>query len=138
MSKLLKSKYQELVKEYTDAFCEKMYGEPTCDIDFWVGGDVGGVICIGDDYWSFDTIRKTVDNSYDPKQVFAWYDYCVEIGEISHDIKTPNLDNWIGGCPRLSEGELENLRKLNDKVREAHENLQIAVEELKNLNKKGN
>ena len=112
MNKEHKKEFESVVQKYTDLFCEKMYGVPKDPEDYWVGEDVGGIISIGDEFWGFDQIRETIDNNYDPKQVFAWYDYCVRLGSIDHSISTPNLSQWMKGCPRYTEEQISAMEVL--------------------------
>lgn len=112
MNEHLKRDFESVVKRYTEEFCLMMYGEASHPDDYWIGGDVGGVISIGDEYWGFEQIRKTVDNNYDPKQVFAWYDYCVRLGSIDHIIPVPNLEHWMAGCPRYTEEQISHIETL--------------------------
>lgn len=119
----LKQEFDSIVKEYTRRFCVSMYGEEQSPDDFWIGDDIGGVISIGDEYWNFDQIRKTVDNNYDPKEVFAWYDYGLRVTMIDRDILVPNLDAWMKGCPRYSEEQLQKIEEQIKNTREAIDNL---------------
>jgi len=112
MNKELKKEFESVVQKYTDLFCEKMYGAPRDPEDYWAGEDVGGIISIGDEFWGFDQIRETIDNDYDPKQVFAWYDYCVRLGSIDPGISTPNLSQWMRGCPRYTEEQISAMEGL--------------------------
>lgn len=124
MGENLKKEFELVVEKYTNIFCEKMYGEARKSEDYWVGNDIGGVISIGDEFWGFEQIRKTVDNDYDPKQVFAWYDYCLRLGSIDPSIPIPALDHWMAGCPRYSE---EQIARVEEQVR----NLHASIESLK-------
>ena len=112
MDEELKKEFEDVVERYTDIFCEKMYGLPRDPDDYWIQGDIGGIVSIGDEFWGFDQIRKTVDNDYDPKQVFAWYDYCVRLGSIDPAIQVPNLESWMKGCPRYSEEQISHIETL--------------------------
>jgi len=120
--KEIKKEFESAVQKYTEEFCQKMYGEPRCTEDFWIGGDVGGVVCIGDEYWGFDQIRETVNNDYDPKEVFAWYDYCVRLGSIDHTIPVPNLEHWMAGCPRYTE---EQISEIENQVKNLHKSIEL-------------
>lgn len=124
MNEELKKEFEDVVEKYTDIFCEKMYGLSRDPDDYWIQGDIGGIVSIGDEFWGFDQIRKTVDNDYDPKQVFAWYDYCVRLGSIDHTIPVPNLESWMMDCPRYSE---EQICRIEEQVR----NLQNSINDLK-------
>ena len=121
MNENLKNEFESVVKRYTEEFSRMMYGESSNPEDYWIGEDVGGVISIGDEYWGFEQIRKTVDNNYVPKQVFAWYDYCVRLGSIDHTIPVPNLEHWMAGCPRYTE---EQIAGLEDQVRRVRESIE--------------
>lgn len=107
----IKQLFEDIVERYTDIFREKMYGISRDPDDYWINDDIGGIASIGDEFWGFDQIRKTVDNDYDPKQVFAWYDYCVRLGSIDHTIPVPNIESWMNGCPRYSEEQIGNIEE---------------------------
>jgi len=127
MDEELKKEFEDVVEKYTDVFCEKMYGLPRDLDDYWIQDDIGGIVSIGDEFWGFDQIRKTVDNDYDPKQVFAWYDYCVRLGSIDHTIPVPNLESWMNGCPRYSEEQISNIEEQSRILQNSINNLKGSI-----------
>jgi len=124
----LKKRFDELVDEYTRQFCEKMYEDSNCyDPETWVGMEKGGIVDICDQFWGFDVIRGTVDEDYNPDEVFAWYDYCLRLGQIDQTITVPNLYSWMKGCPRYSEEQISNLENQIKSIRKSIEDLKEAA-----------
>ena len=70
--KKLSERYEEVVNEYLDLFCEKhdVYHSG------WIGGQVGGFIEISDCYFRFEDIKTDVDlNALKDKNnsIWDWY-----------------------------------------------------------------
>ena len=104
----LKNNYEKACNDYLQYFC-KVY-EFHYDPYYWVGGQVGTIVCVDDYYFSLDDIIFCVENEVIKKELLEWYDYCVEAGGLG--FSTINLSSWVKGAPRKSEEELEKVRIL--------------------------
>jgi len=79
-----KELYEKAVHQYCKQFCKIMWDNKNVyDEYFWVGEDVGGIICLCDYWFNFDTIKQVVDESIDKDIVFEWYDYNLNGGKIN-------------------------------------------------------
>ena len=104
----LKRNYEKACNDYLQYFC-KVY-EFYYDPYYWVGGQVGTIVCVDDYYFSLDDIIFCVENEVIKKELLEWYDYCVEAGGLGFPMI--NLSSWVKGAPRKSEEELEKVRIL--------------------------
>jgi hypothetical protein len=112
----LKSSFDKACNEYLKSFCKK-HGydyDPYC----WAGNDVGGVAEVADCYVGMDDIRADMDTDAPEDEFLKWYDYCFELGLLGVE-STPNFRNWLKGCPRKSEAEMEELRQAHQRVEDA-------------------
>lgn len=74
MSKYLKN-YYNAVEELTKDFCKKYFkGVYEYDVNDWIGGDIGGIICINDYYFDFKNIQKAIKYKATEKELFGYYD----------------------------------------------------------------
>jgi hypothetical protein len=79
-----KELYEQAVHQYCEQFCDLMWDDSTVyDIDDWVSGDIGGIICMADYWFNFSTIKEVVDKGIDKDTVFEWYDYSLNGGNIN-------------------------------------------------------
>jgi hypothetical protein len=86
-----KELYEQAVHQYCEQFCDLMWDDSTVyNIDLWVAGDIGSIICIADYWFNFSTIKEVVDKGIDKDTVFEWYDYSLNGGNI-------NLHNYWKG-----------------------------------------
>ena len=133
MEKSLKEQYDELANAYAQKFCE-IYGFEDYDthMSIWVADDPGEIACIGDYYIGYNEIRYCVDNQIGWETFDSWYHYRLDCGMIDHDISTPNLDSWVKGCPRMSEEDLEELRKSKLRMHQAEEEFEKSLKRLMN------
>ena len=127
MDKLkLKTDYENAVNNYLKAFCEKH------DFDYedaeygWVAGDTGTVVCVNDYFADMQTIICDIDMDAPENEFERWCDYCIELGMLG-DRRTPSYKNWLKGCPRRTEEEISNLRKIHNNVKQAKEMLLDAI-----------
>lgn len=64
-------KYWKACQGIADVFIKKYYSEEA-DGD-WVGGEVGGVIFICDDFWGFDDLVTAIQFKAPKEKLFKWY-----------------------------------------------------------------
>jgi hypothetical protein len=106
-----KELYEQAVHQYCEQFCDLMWEDSTVyDIDDWVSGDIGGIICIADYWFNFSTIKEVVDKRIDRDTVFEWYNYSLNGGNI-------NLHNYWKGV-RDDQNHIPDFRKKVDKKKE--------------------
>lgn len=118
----LKRRFESVCNEYVSEFC-RLYDFDVDITDVWVANDVGGIACIGDNFFNFiDVIKYAVDNSLsDYDDLMGWYYYTIWANEFGQTI--PNFQSWCKGCPRVDKEGQEKLTSLK----------RIMEEEIKNL-----
>lgn len=128
----LKLNYTAACNAYMAAFCEK-HGfdyEP----DAWVGGDPGGIAEINDLFVSMDDMRADIDRAAPEEEYAKYYDYCLRIHSIADcELKTPNYDRWLRGCPRIEEEQIARLEELRRYIRNTELCMRAEIERLNNL-----
>lgn len=71
--------YYKAIEDLTRAFCKKYFGNRyKYDVNDWVGGQVGGIININDYWFSLKNIEEAIKFKASKRQVFDYYDYCLE------------------------------------------------------------
>ena len=127
MSKTLQQRWREICDDYVDYFCRGH--EYTYDPSAWVGGNVGGVICINDMFISFDDIRYDVDNHIALDKFEQWYWKAVDLHELG-------VKNWLNypsfckGAPDTwTDEKIEKIRDGRKKIQELEDNLRELIEE---------
>lgn len=128
----LRLNYNEACNAYLLAFCEK-HGydyEP----DAWVGSDPGGIAEVGDMFVAMSDIITDIDRDAPEEEYVKYYDYCLRVGSIAGgELKPPNYDSWLRGCPRMDEEQIARLEKLQRDIRDAELHLRVEIERLNNL-----
>lgn len=104
----LKKRFEDVCNEYVSEFC-RLYDFDVDITDVWVANDVGGIACIGDNFFNFiDVIKYAVDNSLrDYDDLMDWYYYTIWADEFGQTI--PNFSSWSKGCPRAGKEEQQKL-----------------------------
>ena len=129
---LIRKRYENAVHEYCLAFCQKHGFE--YNPDDWVGGDIGGVLNINDDYFfDFDDIRYDIDHNIAEEVFLQWYDYDTEVAlvEGAHIV---NYHSWCMGYRPYTAEQLKAMGEAQCRIRK----MQAELEEMaKNYNKKG-
>lgn len=110
----LRPRYEKACSEYLAWFCNQMDMER----GDWVGGEAGGVACVGDYFIGMEDMMTAVDNDLSFDEFLEWYDYCLAIGSGS-----PNLRSWVAGCPRKGPKELLEIEKTRRVIRELEDEL---------------
>ena len=78
MSKYLKN-YYNAVEELTKKFCKKYFkGVYEYDVNDWVGGYIGGIICINDYWFYLNDIVIAIKYKATKKELFGFYEYNLE------------------------------------------------------------
>lgn len=121
----LKDSYANVCNEYLKAFCEKHEFNYKEAKDSWVRGVVGDACMIGDYCISFNDMKVDIDNDSDKEEFFKYYQYGLEASHIGY--VAPNYENWLRGCPRLSEAQRKLIREAKNRVYEAQADLERTV-----------
>ena len=128
----LRLNYNEACNAYLLEFCEK-HGydyEP----DVWVANDPGGIAEIADMFVAMSDIITDIDRDAPEEEYVKYYDYCLRVHSIANgELKTPNYESWLRGCPRMDEEQIKRLEELQQDIRSAEANLKVEVDRLNNL-----
>ena len=112
----LRNNYENACNAYVKEL-EKMWelGE---DSGWWAGDAVGEVYCFLDtETLRMDEIITCVEENVSIDEYFKWSEYNTFANEFNQNII--NLKSWLMGCPRLSEKEIANLKKLKQDLDDA-------------------
>lgn len=115
----LEENYNLICNMYAHAFATKH----AYSFDAWIADKVGEVAMMGDYYVDFRDIKYDIDNAIDEEEYVKYYDYCMDIAELS--VTTPNYESWCKGCPRIPQEIVDKIRKqryeLNTLIKETEE-----------------
>lgn len=130
----LRENYDKACYAYLMAFCEKHGFDYADAAQSWVGGDVGGITLCADYYVSMSDILTDIDLDAPEDEYVKYYDYCLRVRSIADgELKTPNYQNWLRGCPRIDEEQIARLEELQQDVRCAEMNLKVEIDRVNNL-----
>lgn len=123
----LQDRYSVLMDDYAKAFFDKYFRIDKYDLpNYYYTGDT---LCIGDHFFNFNDVRYCMDNNVQEDDLFGWYDYCLNLGMIDQDIKTPTLQQWIAGNHGIGQEKLQQLIQLKQSVTDAQRQLEKGIEE---------
>ena len=113
------------------AFCKKHgYNYDAASVG-WVAGDVGGVVLCGDEYYGMDTIITDLREDAPEEELMKWYSYTLDCAMLGAENHSCNFRSWLRGCPRLSDEQLEEIRRAKKQVEKAEEELKRIINENK-------
>jgi hypothetical protein len=124
--------YDDACNDYAKAFAEKH--EMDYSDSFWIGEDVGTILCIGDYSFNFQEIRYDIDYNIDKDEIIKYYDYCTRAYSLGFK-KIMNYENWCKGCPRISEESFAKAEKYNKEIEEIKQELNRLIDEENNKRK---
>ncbi|MEZ3441568.1 hypothetical protein [Alistipes sp.] len=127
MKQKLRADFEAAANAYLAAFCKKHGYDFEDARQSWVGGRVGEITEVADLFIDLRDIRTDIDHDAPKDEFVKWYDYCLRLSMIDHEILIPNYEHWLMGCPRKSEEEIAKLERLARNVKEAREALRYAV-----------
>lgn len=117
MVQSLKRNYENACNAYLEQWCKKH------EFDYkeaeWVGGEVGGVVCVADYYVSLTDIMTDIEKDAPRGEYWKYYDYSLRCAWL--EVYHPNYDNWLRGAPIKSEEELNKLEELKRNIQRAEE-----------------
>ena len=80
-----------------------------------MGGDIGGVICYGDDiFLTLNEIIFCYENDVDMDTVSEWTEYCVQADELGFGRIT--LEQWVEGYPRISQEVFDKISDMRHDI----------------------
>ena len=124
---LVKRRYEDACNDYLRLFCEKHRFDYDETVNSWVAGEAGGVCALGDYFVSFEDMKTDIDNDAPKDEYWLYYDYSLEAHELG--FICPNYVNWLLGCPRLSEEQIESIRKAKIRADYAKDELERMIKE---------
>jgi len=78
---------------------------------YWIGEEIGGLYDYGGSFTiGMDDIIYCVEHDVTHEQYMEWQEYICDAAEFGFD--TPNLKQWMRGCPRTPEATFKLLREL--------------------------
>ena len=96
----------------------------------WVGDDVGGVAYVDDMCVGMNEIRYDVDNNRPVNEFIGWYDYTLRLSALELP-RTINYASYCKGAPLpYTEGEIKEIERLRERVREAEKSLKETMNKL--------
>lgn len=110
----LKLAYEVACTNYLAAFMEKY--DLSCDLEPWVGNEVGTVAEVGDYFFDFQDIKRCVDEDVTFDTLIEWYDYNIEVSIIR--LPTINLKSWLMGAPRINQMRIEEIKAKRKELEE--------------------
>lgn len=121
--KKLRKRYEKVISDYLNVFIEDNFDREASIMK--ISDDVFEV---NDYFFNLDEIIFCVENHLENNILFQWYDYCLRIGMINREIKTPTLAEYVNGAKVLTEDKISSLEKLKQAVDEAEETLKKEIE----------
>ena len=120
----LKTNYKDACDAYLKEFCKKhdFNIEDAC----WIAGRYGEIVVVSDYPVDMQTIIDDINLDAPEDEFFKWNDYSLEMS-ILGAMSIPNFRNWVAGCPRKSQEEIEKLKKLQRKIKELKEELKNSI-----------
>ena len=118
----LKRQFKEIAEAYLKAFCEKHCYE--YEENAWIGGRVGEVAVLGNDFYDLNDIRYDIDNNIPAGEIEKWTDYILRLEELDCPKKI-NFQSWCKGAPLpYSEDMLNDIEDARRRVEEAKKELE--------------
>lgn len=123
--KKLKKDFENAVHSYMIRFCDKhgCYYDPT----FWVGNNIGGVVCVDDMFLDFEDIRYDIETEQPKRNIKDWYNYTSEqlkLQTYTDDIPQVNYKSWCMGLRPYNQEQLQKIKvkiieiaRLNNEIR---------------------
>lgn len=127
--KELRRRYNDACNGWVSALLEKW---ELTGYHFWVADEIGGLCSLPDDnVISMQDIIYCIENGISYNEFIKCIDYNSDAHEFNFD--HINLKSWHKGCPRVSEGVLDRLRRMKSNLTEECRRVK---EELKKGNNK--
>ena len=83
---------------------------------YWISNEPGTVACFNEYYFAgMEVIVDDINLDAPKKEFEKWHNYSTELRILGAET-TPSYRNWLRGCPRKSEEEIQDLKKSNAKI----------------------
>lgn len=106
--KLLFNRYKSSCNDLVRLFADRY--EVSVGSDDWVAGDVGGTICINEEFFlNMDEIIFMMKNGVSWDEFLRWWDYNLDAHYLG--LNSINLRSWIMGAPHLTQEQIEGLKE---------------------------
>ncbi|MGB0405587.1 MAG: hypothetical protein ACPGDB_05340 [Fusobacterium sp.] len=94
-NKILILNWQRSVNDIAEEFAKAYYDEDSwIYTSYWIGNDIGGVLSINDEFWSFDLIKEAVQFDCPKEELFNYYDMYIKSAEEGKKLEY-NFVNYI-------------------------------------------
>lgn len=120
------SNYENAVNAIVEEFKKKQ--ELSSNDGYWIANQIGEVYDFGDTYtFDFNDVLLDIKENADKGEIFKWRNYMLRIWQLNNMaggvlLSEINYRNWLRGCPRLTEEELNTIenkwKKLLDEMSE--------------------
>lgn len=101
-------------------FVDKYFGEDVDDSEiFWISDDIGGVLSVGDFYFTGHEIKLILENEFTEDDLFEWYDQWIDPNN-KHKI---NIKNWKYKTEPVIASDIKWVNEKFDSLKKEIENL---------------
>lgn len=87
--------YQKVCESVAREFFSKYFRTEQYSVDDWIGEEIGGVLNVGDYFFSLSDMVQYLQYEYTRDQLFARYDMALEQAQQANGIAVPNIKNWL-------------------------------------------
>ena len=100
--------YNNACNDVVKAFSERY--EVNVSEEDWVAGEVGGAICINEEFFvGMEILIIMLKNNVPWEEFLRWWDYNMDANLLG--LNTINFVSWLTGAPRLSKEQLDGLKE---------------------------
>ena len=86
--------WQEATNKLAEEFVRKYHGDMFIEDMYWIGGDIGGVLNVGDQFWGLDRIHEALELNATLDQVFDYDSYELDCA-LEGKQKQINFKNYV-------------------------------------------
>jgi hypothetical protein len=98
--------WKRATKQLAEAFVTKYYGEKAVLCMFWIGGEIGDILCINDDFYKIDRMVQALESNATYEQLAEFSEYECECREKGKDKKI-NFKKFVKHGFELIDNEKE-------------------------------
>lgn len=115
MTPICVKEYEAACNNVVEVFSEK-YEVSVSRFD-WVGGTIGGIISINDEFFlNMEDMVLMLRNDIPWSAFIEWWDYNTDAHYLG--INSINLRSWVMGAPRLSKEQIEGLKEKKQELQD--------------------
>lgn len=134
----LKQNYQNACNAYLKTFGlnYKLFSRedvlsPEDLTNMWILEEPGTIAEICDYSVNMEEIILCVDENVPFNEFERWYQYNLDLSCIDISVPRINLKSWLGGCPRKTQKQIDEMIKTADKKNIAYSEFQKALDDFK-------